>query len=365
LTFSLDSGAPSGAGIDPVTGVFTWTPSEAQGPGTFDITVRVTDDGTPNLSDSETITVTVGEVNEPPVLAAIGNKSVDEGSLLTFTASASDPDTPANTLTFSLDAGAPTGASIDANSGVFTWTPSEAQGPGTFDITVRVTDDGTPAQNSQVMLSVQVNDAYPWQYFAEPLDVNTDGFVSPLDVLIVINDLNARGARRLDMAPSALSPPHYIDVNGDGSVSPLDALVIINRLNAPRVELEGEIRVSSVVPTPGQSADGDSSVKFASQITISHVAQPLESRYQPAYKQPSTAKAAWAMSSAESRKATRHRDHRLDDVRKAENADLELALDMIADDVATAILGRPSLETGVREHFEALGDTPGARFIGS
>ena len=41
-----------------------------------------------------------------PVLAAIGNKTVNEGSLLTFTATATDADLPANTLTFSLDAGA-------------------------------------------------------------------------------------------------------------------------------------------------------------------------------------------------------------------------------------------------------------------
>ena len=51
-------------------GLFTWTPTEDEGPGVFMITVRVTDDGTGMLSDFETIEVTVGEVNEPPVLDA-------------------------------------------------------------------------------------------------------------------------------------------------------------------------------------------------------------------------------------------------------------------------------------------------------
>ncbi len=109
LTFSLDSGAPSGASIDPNTGVFSWTPTEGQGPGSYTITVRVTDDGTPALSDSETITVTVDEVNASPILAAISDKMVTEGTALAFTATASDPDLPANSLTFSLDAGAPVG----------------------------------------------------------------------------------------------------------------------------------------------------------------------------------------------------------------------------------------------------------------
>ena len=40
----------------------------------------------------------------------IGNQTVNEGSTLTFTATATDADLPANTLTFSLDAASPAGA---------------------------------------------------------------------------------------------------------------------------------------------------------------------------------------------------------------------------------------------------------------
>ena len=158
LTFSLDAGAPAGASIDANSGVFTWTPSEAQGPGTYDVTVRVTDDGTTTLNDFETIEIVVGEVNLPPELASIGNQSIDEGVELSFTASATDPDTPANGLTFSLDAGAPTGASIDPTTGNFTWTPSESQGPGTYDVPVRVTDNGTPNLSDFETIEVTVGE---------------------------------------------------------------------------------------------------------------------------------------------------------------------------------------------------------------
>jgi PKD repeat protein len=157
LTFSLDAGAPAGAAINASTGAFTWTPTEAQGPGVYSITVRVTDNGTGNLSDFETIQVTVNEVNVAPILAAIGNRTVNEGSLLSFTATATDADIPANTLTFSLGAGAPAGAAI-TGAGNFTWTPTEAQGPGSYPITIIVTDNGTPALNDTETITVTVNE---------------------------------------------------------------------------------------------------------------------------------------------------------------------------------------------------------------
>jgi uncharacterized repeat protein (TIGR01451 family) len=158
LTYSLDAGAPTGATINATTGAFTWTPTEAQGPGVYPITVRVTDNGSPVLNDYETINVTVSEVNSAPVLAAIGNKTVNELSALSFTATAPDSDLPANTLTYSLDAGAPTGAAINATTGAFTWTPTEVQGPGLYTITVRVGDGGTPVLEDQETIQITVND---------------------------------------------------------------------------------------------------------------------------------------------------------------------------------------------------------------
>jgi hypothetical protein len=59
LTFSLDPGFPAGAAINPVTGVFTWTPLPYQAASTNTITVRVTDNGSPNQSDTESFFVAV------------------------------------------------------------------------------------------------------------------------------------------------------------------------------------------------------------------------------------------------------------------------------------------------------------------
>jgi hypothetical protein len=72
-------------------------------------------------------------------------------------------------------------------------------------------------------------DELPWTNPSNSLDVNDDESVSPLDALLVINELNSAGARALSQR-SAANP--YLDVNRDGFVTPVDALLILNELNA-------------------------------------------------------------------------------------------------------------------------------------
>jgi endonuclease G len=49
LTYSLTGSVPSGASINPSTGAFSWTPTAEQGGHIYTLTVRVTDNGSPNL----------------------------------------------------------------------------------------------------------------------------------------------------------------------------------------------------------------------------------------------------------------------------------------------------------------------------
>ncbi len=151
LTYSL-IGAPSGATINPATGEFTWTPTEPQGGQAYPFTVRISD-GT--LNADRGVTITVNEVNSAPTLNTISNQTVNELTPVTFTATASDTDDPANTLTFSL-IGAPSGASINPATGAFTWTPTEAQGPNSYTFTVRVTDDGVAPLHTDQSVTIDV-----------------------------------------------------------------------------------------------------------------------------------------------------------------------------------------------------------------
>jgi Bacterial Ig-like domain (group 3)/Putative Ig domain len=153
--FSL-SGEPTGASIDPNTGEFNWTPTEDQGPGTFTFNVILDDVATHN---SQSITVNVLEVNVAPVLAGVPATAITApGSPLTFTATATDDDLInglGNALNFSL-VGAPAGASIDPDTGAFTWTPGDADQPGVYTFKVRVQDDGVPSKSDSKTIKVTV-----------------------------------------------------------------------------------------------------------------------------------------------------------------------------------------------------------------
>jgi hypothetical protein len=81
--------------------------------------------------------------NTAPVLTTISNRFVHLGQTVAFIATATDAESEFQTLSFSLDPGAPVGASI-STAGAFAWTTTNAAVPGTNSITVRVTDNGTP-----------------------------------------------------------------------------------------------------------------------------------------------------------------------------------------------------------------------------
>lgn len=77
--------------------------------------------------------------NTAPVLNEIGNQSISQSDTLSFTATAFDAEN--DSLEFGLT-NAPIGAYLDSNTGEFSWTPPEI---GTFELTVAVTEYGTPS----------------------------------------------------------------------------------------------------------------------------------------------------------------------------------------------------------------------------
>jgi PGF-pre-PGF domain-containing protein len=117
VSYSINN-KPASASFDDSTGLFSWIPSYEDS-GIYDVTFIANANDVP---DSETITITVTNVDRPVVLDPINNKIAYEGSPLNFTITADDPD-EGDTVTYD-SVGLPGGAILDQTSGDFSWTPN-------------------------------------------------------------------------------------------------------------------------------------------------------------------------------------------------------------------------------------------------
>ncbi len=157
LLFTLLAGPP-GAILNPATGRIEWVTGEGNGPGTNLFRVSARDNGLPPLSVTSQVSVIVREVNTAPILAALANRTINEGAVLAITNTVYDLDLPVQRLSFQLGPNAPSGATIDAQTGVFRWRPSQTQGGTTNVISIIVTDDGVPTLSATQRVAIVVRD---------------------------------------------------------------------------------------------------------------------------------------------------------------------------------------------------------------
>jgi aryl-phospho-beta-D-glucosidase BglC (GH1 family) len=152
------------------TSLLTLTASNNVTSGTTNVTVSAT---AGLIRHTKTLALTLtGPTNTPPVLAAITNRTVNVGQSVAFTASATDANTPPQTLTFALLAGT-TNATLNTNSGAFSFRPLVTQANSTNNFTLKVSDNGTPSLSATQSFSVVVN----------PLDAPIVGIVAISDGL--------------------------------------------------------------------------------------------------------------------------------------------------------------------------------------
>ncbi|MFC1725887.1 tandem-95 repeat protein [candidate division KSB1 bacterium] len=141
--------------------IFTWKPGYEQS-GSYNVTFVVTDGIN---SDFETITITVKNVNRPPVLADIENKTIYENEQVILMLSAVDED--GDSLVYSMNNTLP-GSNIKDN--FFAWTPNYEQS-GLYEITFTVSDGD---KNDSEVVIIQVIDVIQTPVISSIGDQNID-----------------------------------------------------------------------------------------------------------------------------------------------------------------------------------------------
>ncbi len=167
LSYAITAGNTAGAfTIGPATGQITVANASAldfETNPSFSLTVQVTDNGSPPLSGSATITVNLANANEPPVLADQGFSIAENSPNATVlgTLAFTDPDA-GETYAWSITAGNTGGAfTIGATSGQITVANAAAvnfEATPSFSLTVQITDDGTPPLSDTATVTITVLD---------------------------------------------------------------------------------------------------------------------------------------------------------------------------------------------------------------
>ena len=153
------SNSPSGAVFTDNgngNGTLTWTPDFGQA-GNYTVMFTATDDGAPVQSDTLDVTITIGNVNQPPVLSMIGDRTVVEDELLEIILTGSDPD--GDNLSYSVS-NLPTGASFNDNgdgTATFSWIPDFGQAGSFPNVLFTLADNGVPIETVSETISIMVN----------------------------------------------------------------------------------------------------------------------------------------------------------------------------------------------------------------
>ncbi len=191
LAFSLDAGAPAGAGINPMTGLFTWTPSPTQALGDYNVTVRATDNGLPVMTDAQTVTVTV-----TTNLTAASVTVVPTGAVWRY-----------------LDTGVDQGVAWRGNNfNDASWKSGSAQ-----------LGYGTGHESTTVSYGPNANNKYPTTYFRRAFFIPDASLVESLSARLLRNDgavvyLNGAEVWRDNMPAGAVSYATLAATPVDGSV---------------------------------------------------------------------------------------------------------------------------------------------------
>ena len=127
----------------------------------YSLTVQVTDNGNPVLSNQATITINLTDVNEAPPVVAAATFAINENSAagtVVGSASATDADT-AQSVTYAIVGGNTGNAfAINSTTGQITVNGSlNFESLASYSLVVEATDNGNPTQSGQNTVTININ----------------------------------------------------------------------------------------------------------------------------------------------------------------------------------------------------------------
>jgi len=194
---------------------------------------------TPNVTGYELVGTSIDVTDYQPLVLTALRDELDEGVAESFSTQ----------VTVSIRSAAPAGgisvqiAATPSGYLSFPGTIVIPAGSSQASFTVSVINDDRPSNPRSIVLQgtgngvipgqmtflVRDNDPARWTNPSNAFDVDNSGDLNPLDVLVVIDEINRRGARILDPVQDGGLP--FVDPNRDGALDPLDVLILIDQIN--------------------------------------------------------------------------------------------------------------------------------------
>lgn len=256
VTFWLADGidpVPAQAAIDSATGGFTWEPTDDEHGATYRFNVGVSDSGTPRLSDTQLVTITVPELNEPPVVSDPGDQKSAEGDEISLEIDAADSDIVRFTAT-----GLPAGLTVNSVTGSITGTIDfEAAEASPYTVFLTARDDGTPPKSSTT--------SFEWTI----TETNRPPEVVPLDLVAIVGEPTPIVLEAMDPDGDELvfevaiepragtlrgDPPDFVYTTPGGE--DLDSITFL--VSDGELEVEAEVRILIRSGNASPTADADS-----------------------------------------------------------------------------------------------------------
>jgi VCBS repeat-containing protein len=269
LGFAIQGGADAARfTINATTGVLSFItapdferPGSAAGTNVYSVTVRVTDG---SLTADQTLSVTVTNINEAPVITSGNSFVVAENSTAAGTVVATDPDAN-TTLSYSIQGGADAARFAINSAGALSFVnapnfeaPGSAAGTNSYTVVVRVSD-GTLTTDQTVTVNVT--------------NVNEAPTISSPNSFSVAENTTAVGTV-VATDPDGNNLSYVIQANADGirfTINPTTGL--LSFATAPNFEAPGSAAGTNVYTINLSVSDGTLTANQTISVTVTNVAE--------------------------------------------------------------------------------------------